>query len=65
MAFLMIWVISSIGCFLAIPDRHNETWLERGIRSVGYGLIAAGVVGILSAGGCSGGGGNGEYRFSS
>ena len=60
----MIWVIFGIVSFLAIPDRNNESWTERAIRSAGYGFIAAGIVGILSASGCSGGS-SGEYRFSS
>ena len=64
MAFLVIWMIISIGSFLAIPDRHNETWTGRAIRAAGYGFVVALLALLLNSVGCSGGG-SGEYRFSS
>jgi hypothetical protein len=65
MAFLFIWSIVSVGCILAIPDRHGESWAGRIIRSMGYGFAVALLVVLLNSLGCSGGGGSGEYRFSS
>ena len=64
MAFLLIWLIVSVGCIFAIPDRHDESWTGRIIRSVGYGLAVTLLVALLNSVGCSGGG-SGEYRFSS
>lgn len=62
MAFLFIWSIASAGCFLAIPDRHGESWVERAIRAAGYGFVFALLVLLLNAGGCSGGSSDIEYR---
>lgn len=63
MAFLLIWLIVSVGCIFAIPDRHGESWAGRIIRSLGYGLVVALLATLLNGVGCSGG--SGEYRFSS
>lgn len=65
MAFLVIWLIVSIGCFIAVPDRNDETWTGRVIRALGYGFGIALLAFLLNSVGCSGEGGSGEYRFSS
>ena len=64
MAYLFIWLIVSVGCIFAIPDRHCESWTGRIIRSMGYGFAVTLLALLLNSVGCSGGG-SGEYRFSS
>ena len=65
MAFVMIWLIVGIGFFLAVPDRHSETWTGRAIRAAGYGFVISLLVLLLNSVGCSDGSSSGEYRFSS